>query len=66
MREIMKIIDITEASFGCEERPEGAPLMCCLVLETEAGVIYKEIPDADVERLGLKIGQEYVERKEEQ
>ncbi len=57
----MKIIDITEASFGCEERPEGAPLMCCLVLETESGVIYKEIPDADVERLGLKVGQEYNE-----
>ncbi len=57
----MNIIDITEASYGCEERPEGAPLMCCLVLETESGVIYKEIPDADVERLGLKIGQEYNE-----
>ncbi len=55
----MKIIDITEADYGCEERPEGAPLMCRLVLETENGVISREIPDADVDRLGLKIGQEY-------
>lgn len=27
-----RIEDITEADYGCEERPEGAPLMCCLVL----------------------------------
>ncbi|MDD5922832.1 MAG: hypothetical protein PUC44_06615 [Eubacteriales bacterium] len=27
------IQDITEADFGCEERPEKAPLLCCLVLK---------------------------------
>ncbi len=31
-----RIEDITEADYGCEERPEGAPLMCCLAL-SEAG-----------------------------
>ena len=27
-----QIEDILEADFGCEEREEGAPLLCCLVL----------------------------------
>jgi|GEM_PF-1592540 hypothetical protein len=28
-----RLLDIKEADYGCEERPEGTPLMCLLVLE---------------------------------
>ncbi len=54
----MIITDIGEADFGCEERPEGMPLMCRLELQTENGYIYKEIPDHYVEDKGLYIGME--------
>ena len=33
----MTLIDIGEADFGCEERPEGSPLMCRLSLKTDEG-----------------------------
>lgn len=66
-----RIVDITEADFGCEERPEGAPLMCCLILEEEnepadgglkqqiglpLGRLRREIPDRLVDELGLVPG----------
>ena len=60
------IEDFFEADYGCEERPEGAPLMCCLSLaETgntaEAGskgnMIFCNIPDSFVKELHLQKGQ---------
>jgi len=53
---MLKIIEITEADFGCEERPEGAPLMCRLVIESDDGLLYKEIPDRFADELGLVEG----------
>jgi len=52
----MELIDTSEADFGCEERPEGMPLMCRLSLKTEDGMIYHEIPDAFADELGLVKG----------
>ena len=40
-----QIEDILEADFGCEEREEGAPLLCCLVLSADGKRIYRNIPD---------------------
>lgn len=66
-----RIVDITEADYGCEERPEGAPLMCCLILEEEneskavglrqqiglpLGRMRREVPDRLVDELGLVPG----------
>lgn len=55
-----RIEDLLEADFGCEERQEGAPLMCCLAL-TETGderkKIFCNIPDFIVEECHLQRGQ---------
>ena len=60
------IEDFFEADYGCEERPEGAPLMCCLSLAeagstAEAGskgnMIFCNIPDSFVKELHLQKGQ---------
>ncbi len=37
-----QIEDILEADFGCEEREEGAPLLCCLVLSADGKRIYRK------------------------
>ena len=38
-----QIEDILEADFGCEEREEGAPLLCCLVLSADGKRIYRKV-----------------------
>lgn len=53
------IKDITEADYGCEELPDGAPVMCRLVLKTESGMeVVKEVPDERASAAGLAAGQE--------
>ena len=58
------IKDISEADYGCEELPEGAPLMCRLVLETPDGMeTVREVPDAKAEQNGLAAGQEITDEQ---
>ncbi|MDY6323917.1 MAG: hypothetical protein SPL99_02480 [Catonella sp.] len=52
----MKIISIEEADYGCEELPEGAELMCRLIVEDETGQRIVEIPDKMVDELKLHEG----------
>jgi len=49
---------IYEADYGCEERPEGAPLMALLVLEQDGKEIRVTVPDALVDELELSEGAE--------
>ncbi|MGI5989940.1 MAG: hypothetical protein ACOX78_06730 [Lachnospiraceae bacterium] len=52
------IKDITEADYGCEELPDGACVMCRLVLEAENGMeVVKEVPDEKAAAAGLAAGQ---------
>ena len=51
-----QIEDILEADFGCEEREEGAPLLCCLVLSTDGKRIYRNIPDELARKCALTKG----------
>lgn len=58
----MKILELTEADYGCEERVEGAELMCRIVLQMDDGlIITREIPDALADRLGLVPGMDVEE-----
>lgn len=50
------IEDILEADFGCEEREEGAPLLCCLVLSADGKRIYRNIPDELARKCALTKG----------
>ncbi|MCI6238991.1 MAG: hypothetical protein SPG98_04225 [Porcincola intestinalis] len=50
------IEDILEADFGCEEREEGAPLLCCLVLSADGKRIYRNIPDVLARKCALTKG----------
>lgn len=50
------IEDILEADFGCEEREEGAPLLCCLVLSADGKRIYRNIPDELARKYALAKG----------
>ncbi len=53
-----RITDITEADYGCEELPEGAPVMCRLVLEAENGMeTVREVPDDTALAARLAAGQ---------
>ena len=51
-----QIEDIMEADFGCEEREEGAPLLCCLVLSVDGKRIYRNIPDELARKCALTKG----------
>ena len=51
-----QIEDILEAVFGCEEREEGAPLLCCLVLSADGKRIYRNIPDELARKCALTKG----------
>ena len=51
-----QIEDILEADFGCEEREEGAPLLCCLVLSADGKRIYRNIPDELARKCALTKG----------
>ncbi len=51
-----QIEDILEADFGCEEREEGAPLLCCLVLSADGKRIYRNIPDELARKCALAKG----------
>ncbi|MDY5579339.1 hypothetical protein [Porcincola intestinalis] len=51
-----QIEDILEADFGCEEREEGAPLLCCLVLSADGKRIYRNIPDELARKYALTKG----------
>lgn len=52
------IKDITEADYGCEELPDGAQVMCRLVLETEDGMeTVREVPDEKACGAHLAAGQ---------
>ncbi len=55
------LIRVTEADYGCEERPEGAPLMCALLLEAGGRRIFREIPDELCDQLGLVPGMQLTE-----
>lgn len=50
------IEDILEADFGCEEREEGAPLLCCLVLSADGKRIYRNILDELARKYALAKG----------
>lgn len=64
-----RIRDILEADFGCEERAEGEPLMCLLMLEEEGGTgaregaVYRAVPDALADELCLEKGQVVTEEE---
>ncbi|MCI7094111.1 MAG: hypothetical protein MR940_10050 [Lachnospiraceae bacterium] len=51
-----QIEDILEADFGCEEREEGTPLLCCLVLSADGKRIYRNIPDELARKYALTKG----------
>ena len=51
-----QIEDILEADFGCDEREEGAPLLCCLVLSADGKRIYRNIPDELARKCALTKG----------
>ncbi len=52
-----KILEISEADFGCEERPEGAPKLALVHLQTlEGEEIVREVPDDVLVRAGLDEG----------
>jgi hypothetical protein len=51
-----QVEDILEADFGCEEREEGAPLLCCLALSADGKRIYRNIPDELARKCALTKG----------
>lgn len=52
-----RVLRIEEQMYGCEELPEGQPVLCDVVLENDAGdrrvLAY---PDAELTRLGIDEG----------
>jgi predicted GH43/DUF377 family glycosyl hydrolase len=54
---------ISEADFGCEERADGAPLECYVVLVTRDGESSFEIEDARIASLGTEEGAWLTERQ---
>jgi len=47
---------IYEADYGCEERPEGAPLMALLVLDRDGEEVSLTVPDSLIDELGISEG----------
>ena len=52
--EMIRVVAIREGDYGCEERPEGAPLMCNVEIEKDGEKIYFNIPDKTADELGLE------------
>ena len=54
---IYRVLRIDEQLYGCEELPEGQPVLCDVLLEDAAGqrrvIAY---PDAELTRLGIDEG----------
>ena len=54
-----KILEIYEADFGCEERPEGQETMVQVKLQSEEGEIQRLlVPDRRLYELGIDEGDE--------
>ena len=54
-----KILEIYEADFGCEERPEGQETMVQVKLQSEEGEIQSLlVPDRSLYELGVDEGDE--------
>lgn len=54
-----KILEIYEADFGCEERPEGQETMVQVKLQSEEGEIqHLLVPDRRLYELGVDEGDE--------
>ncbi|MBU5627601.1 hypothetical protein KQI82_11840 [Oscillibacter sp. MSJ-2] len=50
------VMQIGEADYGCEERPEGEPDRVFLRILTHRGQVCREVPEPLLERLGLEEG----------
>ena len=52
-----RVLRIDEQMYGCEELPEGQPLLCDVLLEDTAGARrVLAYPDAELTRLGINEG----------
>ena len=55
--ELWRVVRIEEQLYGCEERPEGEPVRCDVLLENAAGARRAlAYPDAELTRLGIDEG----------
>ena len=55
--ELYQVTEIGEADYGCEELPEGAPVLCRVCLAGPEGqTTVLELPDADLEAEGIREG----------
>ena len=50
---MIRVVAIREGDYGCEERPEGAPLMCNIEIDRDGEKMYFNIPDKTADELGL-------------
>ena len=55
--EIYRVLRIDEQLYGCEELPEGQPVLCDVLLENAAGERrVLPYPDAELTALGIEEG----------
>ena len=54
-----RLLQIAEADYGCEERPEDAPELVFLRWETAEGEMCREVPESVLTALGLVEGQTF-------
>ena len=54
-----RLLQIAEADYGCEERPEDAAELVFLRWETAEGEICREVPERVLTALGLEEGKTF-------